>query len=446
MPESAPSPQQTLVLLLGASRFPHAAKLAQGRAFYNSAEDFSDYLVSSEGLSIPRENVAWLFDDSRSPSEQLLEIGRFLQARSSELTSQGTPPHDLIVHYVGHGLFAMPDQAYCLAVRGTDEGNEGLSSIRMTDLASVVKSRARFLRKFLILDCCFSAAAYKEFQSGPLTAARVKILNELPERGTTLLCSSSAQNPSLAPQGLSRTMFSDALVKALRAGHPLLGPRISVSELGDLITEELRQSYPKDWVRPEVHSPDRREGDIAGIPIFPNVAYGAGAAVETHPDAPAEAGRATGEAAEARRTAEADEKKLDALVQEAVKRATESTGRQVEAHRQALVEWNEGRTWEVTGVTRLRRNLLLFSPRSIAGWVLRIVAYFFSSLTAIVMFALIVQKEALKADDYKYGSFFILLSLSLWGLSVMQGSARLKREWLEKRARELERGASPMNR
>lgn len=71
MPESDPTPQQTLVLLLGASRFPHAGKLAQGRAFYNSAEDFSDYLVSAEGLAIPRENVAWLFDDSRSPSDQV---------------------------------------------------------------------------------------------------------------------------------------------------------------------------------------------------------------------------------------------------------------------------------------------------------------------------------------------------------------------------------------
>src|SRR5262249_5775154 len=29
------------------------------------------------------------------------------------------------------------------------------------------------------------------------------------------------------------------------------------------------------WVRPEVHSPDQREGDVANIPLFPNAAFAA---------------------------------------------------------------------------------------------------------------------------------------------------------------------------
>jgi len=129
----------------------------------------------------------------------------------------------LIVYYVGHGLFWGPDHAYCLAVRATDERNEGLTSIRMSDLASIIKADAtRWLRRFLIFDCCFSGAALKEFQSGPLQAARVKVLDELPQKGTALLCSASAQDPSLAPMGLQRTMFSDALLKALHQGHPSL--------------------------------------------------------------------------------------------------------------------------------------------------------------------------------------------------------------------------------
>jgi hypothetical protein len=46
------------------------------------------------------------------------------------------------------------DRMYCLAVRSTNEINEGASSIRSTDLASVIKENAAFLRCYLILDSC----------------------------------------------------------------------------------------------------------------------------------------------------------------------------------------------------------------------------------------------------------------------------------------------------
>jgi hypothetical protein len=61
MPKSEPNPRQTLALLLGASRFPGAPNLAQGRAFYNSAEDFYEYLIAPGGFGLPRENVSLTF-------------------------------------------------------------------------------------------------------------------------------------------------------------------------------------------------------------------------------------------------------------------------------------------------------------------------------------------------------------------------------------------------
>jgi hypothetical protein len=272
MPQNEPNPRQTLVVLLGASLFPRAPKIAQGQAFYNSAQGFNEYLMASDGLSLPSENIKWLFNDNRSPSDQLLDIGGFLEGRSVDLKNNGTPPQDLIVYYVGHGLFSGSDQSYCLAIQATTERDEALTSIRVSDLASILKSRARFVRKFLIMDCCFSAASFKEFQSSPLEVSRIKFRDEFPQRGTALLCSASAQNYSLAPEGLARTMFSDSLLKSLRQGHALLGPRLSLSELGDLVETHIREAYPDIWVRPEVHSPDQREGDVASVPLFPNAA------------------------------------------------------------------------------------------------------------------------------------------------------------------------------
>jgi hypothetical protein len=262
-----------LTILLGASKFPNAPKLAQGRAFYNSAADIKEYLWDAHGLALPWQNTLSLFDDSRSPSDQLVEVAKFLMRRTQELKNEGSRPEDLLIYYVGHGLFTRGDQAYCLAVRSTNEINEGATSIRAGDLAGVIKENSASLRRYLIFDCCFAASLHKEFQSSPLSAAHVQIVNEFPRRGTAVLCSSSSGEPSLAPPGLDHTMFTSALMQVLRKGHEGSGPRFSLSELGDLIVENLRNAFPDSWVRPEVHSPDQREGTIADIPLFPNPAY-----------------------------------------------------------------------------------------------------------------------------------------------------------------------------
>src|SRR5262249_15635425 len=151
--------------------------------------------------------------------------------------------------------------------------NEALSSIRGSDLATAIKDNARFLRRYLILDCCFSAAIYAEFQTGPGRVATAQFAKELPLKGTSLLCSSNPDDPSLVSSMVKRTMFSDALICALTEGHPTLGETISFSELGELVKENLRSKYAGEWARPEVHSPDQREGDVADLPMFPNPAH-----------------------------------------------------------------------------------------------------------------------------------------------------------------------------
>lgn len=288
-----------LAVILGASLFPDSPKLAESRAFYISAADVKDYIGQESGLAIPRRNIVSLFDDSRSPADQLTEIAKFLSRRPGELRTEGCEVDALLVYYVGHGLFNRSDQKYCLAVRSTNEINEGATSIRASDLASVIREHAAFVRRYLILDCCFSASIYQEFQSAPLNAVRTQIKYEFPLRGTALLCSSSARDASLAPAGLDHTMFSGALISALRQGHTSCGQKLSFFELGKLVEQILRSEYPENWVRPEVLSPDQREGDIADIPLFPNPAWVKQRQVEQD-----EAGRLAGEQAERDRLAQ----------------------------------------------------------------------------------------------------------------------------------------------
>lgn len=266
-------PIRTLAVLLGASEFPYAPHLADGRAFTLSAADVRRYFQDEKGLALPRENVFSLFDDTSSQSDQLMKLTSFLKRRIAELKDAGSPPTQLLLYYVGHGLFTRGDRAYCLAVRSTNEFNEGATSIRAQDLVETIRGSATHLRNYWILDCCFAGKIVSEFQSGVLTAVREQILGDGPNRGSAVLCSSNSRETSLAPQGLDHTMFSEAMLTALRAGHPGAGPRLSLRDLGDLVSENLHAAWKDTWVRPEVHSPDMREGDIAHLPLFPNPAY-----------------------------------------------------------------------------------------------------------------------------------------------------------------------------
>jgi len=263
--------KRTLALVIGASEFPHCPTLGGGDAFSNSAEDFREYLHQSKGLSLPPADVLDLFDDVRPAGELLELIVAFLTKRQSRKTS--TNVERLLVYYVGHGGFTPAGQEYFLAVRSTRTGLEGSSSIRISDLGHIIKDNARFFCQYLILDCCFSAQAYKTFQTGPGQAAVTKTLDSVPTKGTALLCSSGPREASLVPEGCPHTMFSEAFLKVLRTGDPKFSEFLSLYDIRDLIDRQLRDTYQDERVKPQIHCPNQPEGDLSHLPLFPNPAY-----------------------------------------------------------------------------------------------------------------------------------------------------------------------------
>ena len=271
MPGEPVSRETTLAILLGGSVWPKSPQLAASAAFARSAQDFKHYLTDDRGFNLPATNILDLFDSPKTAPEIVEDVQNYLKQRLQIHPA----PRDLFIYYTGHGGF-INGRDYFLAVRSTIEGLEGTSSIRVCDLASALRNSARDLRRFLILDCCFAAAAFKEFQTTPGTAARLQTLDAFPRRGTTLLCSSSSRNVSIAPEGERNTMFSGALLDVLRNGDAAIESALSLEDVGLKITELIRDRYDDRAVRPEVHSPDQREEDIARMPLFPNPANRAG--------------------------------------------------------------------------------------------------------------------------------------------------------------------------
>jgi len=267
-------PERTAAIILGASYWPEYPSFGKSLnpVFGNSAAAMREYLTDPMRFGLLPARVLNLFE-SQAPAPEIHQlIAKFLTPLCSEGDSGGVT--DLIVYYVGHGGFTGPDRRYFFAIPSTVEGYEGSSGLRAADLASTLKTAARRVRKYLILDCCFAAAAFTEFQSagGVAQLAGEQFAEELPAKGTALLCAASKSAPAIAPVKGTYTMFSGALREVLLNGSKSGRLHISLYEIGKEIKGLLREWSPDDWVRPQVLSPDAAEGDVAEVALFPNPA------------------------------------------------------------------------------------------------------------------------------------------------------------------------------
>ena len=254
----------TLAVILGASDFPKSP-LSAPPSFKNSAEAFKSFLLDT--FHLPQDNLADLFDTEEWPGALLEQIELFIRNRKK------CGATDLIFYYVGHGAETSADRKFYLAIRSTREGAESSSSIICSDLSSGLCREGTGLRFYIILDCCFSAAAYQDFQAAPLEAVTIQTREELPKKGTVLFCAASRRDVALAPAGETYTRFSDALLTALQEGDPLADEYLSFADLGRRVEAILRDRHPEDLTRPQLQAPNAREGDIAGLTAFPNRAY-----------------------------------------------------------------------------------------------------------------------------------------------------------------------------
>ncbi len=224
-----------------------------------------------------------MFDKNQSsPYEVDKRISTFLQQRVEQMKQAGMPARDLLFYYIGHGVFALgSDQAFHLAIRSTRDESLRASAIAMAALAETLKTNARQLRRFVILDCCFAAEAFKYMQSAPYQAAQkqtVSVFEEksrgsgFPRKGTTLLCSSGHKEASLLLPDESGTMFSEAFTQALVLGNARQREktRLSLYDVKTVLEGVLEHSTKGNAPRPFVSSPDQSDGDVASIPFFPN--------------------------------------------------------------------------------------------------------------------------------------------------------------------------------
>lgn len=277
-----PTPETTLVILLGASEWPRFPALEASSAFSNAARDVIQYFRDPQGFRLPQGNLLNLFDSNESNDIVDERMNQFLDEhiRASK-EKNASVARDILVYFIGHGYIAEGDSNFHLAIRRTRQNNPDVSSLSIKGLAKTLKEQARFQRRVIILDCCFAATAVKFYQiAGPIDIMRMqtngafeeKIVGKgFPGRGTTFVCSSSRKVRSRFLPDENSTMFTQAWLHALHTGSPYQEEKtLSLRVIHRLAVDFLLEKYGNEVPRPEVHSPDQSEGDVADVPLFPN--------------------------------------------------------------------------------------------------------------------------------------------------------------------------------
>jgi hypothetical protein len=268
-----PSPDSTAAIILGAAEFPNASQFEAAPQFRNSAKEFRAFLLAPDGFRLSEANLLDLFD---TPDEQpviVRKIANFLLATRKALEAKGSALSDVIFYYVGHGGFdTSASSTYFLAIKQTDVVDYLASSLAISSLRRALREHSNDARHYLILDCCFAAAALAPYVNLSSTAQAMvtQVQDAFPPSGTALLCASGAVIPARAKRGETFTMFSGALLDVLCKGAANSPSTFSLGELGFAVRSLLKSRYGDEAVRPEVHSPEQSKGSVADVPIFRN--------------------------------------------------------------------------------------------------------------------------------------------------------------------------------
>jgi Caspase domain len=267
---------ESVAIILGASEWPEYPSFEAHQAFQNSAEYFRDYLLRN-GLRAP--NLLWRFNDKSQPGTIITDIAKFLRDQADESV------RNVVFYYVGHGGYR--DREYFLALPCTSQTTVELTTLAVRHIAKTLNENASDKRQIIIMDACYAAGAVKDFiyqGDDILEEVHQQIRESLPasdaERGTSLFCAAGPKIKAKAPWEKEYTMFSGALRRVLSVGDPKSGKFLSLEKLAELVEKDIHETFRRDAVRPELHTPRQEKGDIRTLLLFPNPAS------QREPDSP----------------------------------------------------------------------------------------------------------------------------------------------------------------
>lgn len=280
-----------LLVLIGSTKFERHPAFSSPAFGASTRAMLNWFTGEASGYMVKRDDVLSLFGSKSSWVEQEVQLTDWLTKQQATVPA----PSDLIVYYVGHGGFHEGTKNYYLAIRASRADNPYFTSLMMESFWLTLRNAARRIRRHVIIDSCFAAAAVRALQSplDDVVASKLRMLQNTdvgkltPSRGTTVLCSSAEDEPSSAAGTGGRTQFTDSLLRALTSGSPEAGPRLSLAEVRELVVEVVQERYSDEAVIPQIHEGKQRGRALSLAPLFHNAAWrGRDASARVADDAP----------------------------------------------------------------------------------------------------------------------------------------------------------------
>jgi len=257
--------KKTLVILLGAKEWPGCPSLehcypSDNNPFYNSVTAMEDYFRNV--LGVDALNLRSWFDSKQAASTILEEIGEFITDRTSQTTVT-----DIFFYYIGHGDTGTTPN-YCLLTRSSRANKLSSTAIQIRQLYEIVLTDAKNSRCYLILDACFSGAAYDDFPHH--------------HNGIVLFHSSNKDENSGLTKEQDFSLFTKVLLTVLDEGSKECGEQLSFGDLGKLVQDSL-DKIPSESVpyRCELHA---NLTSIEKIRIFKNPSYSSRSLIFLNPN------------------------------------------------------------------------------------------------------------------------------------------------------------------
>jgi Caspase domain len=263
---SYPTDRRLGVVILGASTYPHfPARKLDNESFARSAVAFRRLMADENATVFGRPAILDLFDVDDDFASILRRIQAFL---NSELTLT-----DVVFYYCGHGDF-LRNRTYYLTLKATEPENKAITVLPLWQLRFALEEQLARKRLFLVLDCCFSGQAAKEWMAvGIGHVIEEQVFQSFPKRGTALIAASARSGPAIAPEGEPLTMFTGALINTVSTGVAGEKRELSFRDIVDAVRARIFDIYGSSGVAPEIHAPQQDEGDITFTPFFANRAF-----------------------------------------------------------------------------------------------------------------------------------------------------------------------------
>ncbi len=239
--------QQTIVLLIGATEFPHDEKknLEPIPNIAVNLDRLKNLLTDSNIMGIPEKNITVSLNETKAEVEGHL-------ADLKKKTSN--PKTNLLVYYAGHGYPDFFAQKYHVFLTTYSTNTEMIKqgAISTADFADYIKE-CNSERKLIILDACYSGEL---IDAGTMGDADSQITAELNNfSGTYVMTSVSKDNKARFPKENTNapTYFTGELIEVLENGlnkneHFLNTKDIFLSVKNNLLKKQLPEpkSHNKD--------------------------------------------------------------------------------------------------------------------------------------------------------------------------------------------------------